>query len=172
MASVSGLSLPHRIEVRDRAVHAAMLGVKNAASVHYTQGPQRWEGIAKKLNARMGQYPNYADCSAFVTWCLWNGLVVPKFPKFVTRDIVNGANWTGGYTGTLLAHGKEVHHLSSVQRADVVIYGNGGTGEHTAIIVGRRADGHPMVVSHGSEPAPFFCAYDYRKDIMCIRRYV
>lgn len=169
MASVSGLSYQHRIQARDRAVGAAMLGVKNAANVHYTQGPQRWEGITKKLNARMGQYPHYADCSAFVTWCLWNGLVVPGL---VTRDIVNGANWAGGYTGTLLAHGKEVHHLENVQRADVVIYGNGGTGEHTAIIVGRRKDGHLMVVSHGSEPAPFYCAYDYRPDVMCIRRYI
>ena len=169
MASVSGLSYKHRIQARDRAVGAAMLGVKNAASVHYTQGSRRWEGIAKKLNARMGQYPHYADCSAFVTWCLWNALVVPGL---VTRDIVNGSNWSGGYTGTLLAHGKEVRHLENVQRADVVIYGDGGTGEHTAIIVGKRADGHPMVVSHGSEPAPFYCPYDYRPDVMCIRRYI
>ena len=29
-----------------------------------------------------------------------------------------------------------------------------------------------MVVSHGSEGGPYYVAYNYRTDIMCIRRYI
>jgi hypothetical protein len=29
-----------------------------------------------------------------------------------------------------------------------------------------------MVVSHGSEAAPFFVKYDYRSDVMQFRRYI
>lgn len=167
-ASASGLSLAHRIRARDRSVGAAVLAWHHAPQIHYTQGVQRWDGIHLHKNARIGQYPNFADCSAFVTWCLWNGL---DLSGLVSHDIVNGTNWAGGFTGTLLKHGKEVHHLASVQRADYIIYGNGGTGEHTAICVGHRASDHkPMVVSHGSERGPLYLPYDYRSDIMCWRR--
>jgi hypothetical protein len=168
MSSVSGLSRDHRIRARDRAVAAAILALHHAPQVHYTQGPQRWEGIHKKLNARLGQFPKHADCSSFATWCLWNGLHI----GFGLRDTVNGADWTGGFTGTMLGHGKQVHELSNVQRADCVIYGANPSGEHTAIVVGRASDGTPMVVSHGSEAAPFFVRYNYRSDIKQIRRYI
>jgi cell wall-associated NlpC family hydrolase len=177
MTSVSGLSLIHRVQARDRAVGAAMLGLSHAPNIHYTQDrpfeiaaqgrARRWEGIDARLNAKLGQYPLYADCSAFVTWCLWNGLSIP----FGCRDTVNGAGWRGGYTGTLLAHGKQVRHDYNIQRADIVIYGNGGTGEHTAIVVGRRkSDGKTMCVSHGSEGGPYYVPIDYRIDIMQVRR--
>lgn len=168
MASVSGLARDQRIRARDRAVGAALLALHHAPQVHYTQMPARWEGINKKLNARLGQFPKNADCSSFATWCLWNGLQV----GFGLGDLVNGATWSGGFTGTMLSHGKRVHDVGRVQRADCVIYGNGGSGEHTAIVVGRSKNGIPMVVSHGSEAAPFFVPYNYRKDIMQIRRYI
>jgi hypothetical protein len=168
MASVSGLSKAHRIEARDRAVRAAMLGLDHRAELHYTQGPLRWQGIDKKYRSQVGQYPRYADCSSFATWCLWNGL----FVKFGVRDTVNGAAWRAGYTGTMLNNGKEVQHEYSVQRGDCVIYGRGAPGVHTAIVVGRRTDGKIMVVSHGSEPGPFYVPFDYRSDILSIRRYI
>jgi hypothetical protein len=168
MASVSGLSRDHRIRARDRAVAAALLALHHAPQVHYTQKPARWEGINKKLNARLGQFPKNADCSSFATWCLWNGLHI----GFGVRDVVNDANWTAGFTGTMLSNGKRVNDVSSVQRADCVIYGTGAPGHHTAIVVGRAKDGTPMVVSHGSEAAPFFVKYNYRPDIMQIRRYI
>jgi hypothetical protein len=169
--SVSGLSREHRIHARDRAVQAATLALHHAPVIHYTQGPQRWEGIHQHKNARVGQFPHYADCSAFVTWCLWNGLVLSGFTR---RDLVNGENWGGGYTGTMLDHGKAVQHLGNVQRGDAVIYGHGSPGEHTAIVVGRSrgGTGKPMVISHGSEAGPFFLPYDYRDDVMGFRRYI
>jgi len=169
MSSVSGLSATHRIQARDRIVAAAMLGLRNADAINYTQGPARWEGIAQHRNARLGEFPHNADCSAYATWCIWNGLVLGGF---TTKDTVNGSNWTGGYTGTMLSHGKQVQHEYSVQRGDCAIYGNGGTGEHTAIVVGRRKDGTIMVVSHGSQAGPFYLPLHYRPDLMQIRRYV
>jgi hypothetical protein len=167
MASVSGLSAKNRIKARDLAVNAAMLTYRHREVVHYTQGPQRWSGIDKDLKAYKGEYPKYIDCSAFATWCIWNGL-----DHFGVRDTVNALNWKAGYTGTMLNHGKRVVHLSNVIRGDCVLYGRpGSTGAHTAIIVGRLK-GTPMVVSHGSEAGPFYLPYNYRSDIMSIRRYI
>lgn len=168
MSSVSGLSKPHRMEARDRAVKAAILGFKRSQYIHYTQTAARWEGINKRHNAQQGNYPRNADCSSFATWCIWNGLYVP----FKARDTINGTNWRSGYTGTMLNHGKLVENLNSVQRGDCVIYGpHGSVGRHTAIVVGWR-DGKIMVVSHGSEGGPYYVRYDYRSDIMQIRRYI
>jgi hypothetical protein len=168
MASASGLSKSHRIVARDRAVQAAMLGLRNAGVVHYTQGAKRWDGINQKLNARKGQFPRYADCSAYATWCLWNGLYLP----FNVRDTVNGAAWKAGYTGTMLNHGKPVQHLENVMRGDCVIYGQPGTtGKHTAIVV-AVVKGVPYCVSHGSEAGPFYVRWNYRSDVQSIRRYI
>jgi hypothetical protein len=172
MPSVSGLSAPHRILARTGAVNAAHLGLKNAAALHYTEGPRRWDGIHLHKDARKGEFPQYADCSAFVTWCLWNGLYL----EFGVRDTVNGAHWLEGYTGSMLDHGKEVVHEANFQRADYVIYGSGAPGKHTALIVGRALglsnvkDGVPMVISNGSEAGPFFLPWNYRSDIMQVRR--
>lgn len=168
MASVSGLSATRRADARRRARDAALLGYRNAAKIHYTQGSRRWDGINDTDYSAKGEYPNYADCSAYATWCLWNGLYVP----YKVRDTVNGAAWKAGYTGTMLANGKPVVHLKNVLHGDCVIYGKkGSTGAHTAIVVGK-AKGQIMVVSHGSEGGPYYLPYNYRTDIMSIRRYI
>ena len=165
--SVSGLSFEHRVHARDRARDAALLGLRHAPSIHYTQTSRRWEGIDKHLTSRNGEYPKNADCSSFATWCLWNGLYVP----YHCRDTVNGAHWDGGFTGTMLQHGKRVVHLHNVLRGDLVLYGGGPNAHHVAIVVGWR-NGVPMVVSHGSEAGPFYLPYNYRGDVREIRRYI
>lgn len=167
MASVSGLSRDHRIRARDRTVQAAMLALRHAPKVHYTQGPKRWDGIAKRRNARTGEFPTHADCSSFATWCLWNGLRL----SFGLPDLVNGVGWSAGYTGTMLSHGKQVRHLGNVMRGDCVLYGSGFPGQHVTIVVGI-VGGVPMVVSHGSESGPFYVKYNYRADVLQIRRYI
>lgn len=163
MASVSGLSAPHRIRARDLAMKAAFLGLRNAPSLHYTQGNRRWEGINNNLKAWRGQFPHYADCSAFATWCLWNGL-----DHYGVRDTVNGQRWKAGYTGTMWTHGKQVRKRSNVLRGDLALYGNpfGATG-HVAICVGGG-----KVISFGSEAGPFLLPIDYRADVRQIRRYI
>lgn len=166
-AAVSGLSPQRRAVAREIAVTAAMLGYHNAPNVHYTMGARRWQGIDLDLKAYRGEYPRYADCSAFVTWCLWNGL-----DHYNIRDTVNGAAWKAGFTGTMLSHGKRVLHAENWLPGDAVIYGvKGTTGEHTAILVDCDRP-VPLVVSHGSEGAPYLLPWNYRSDAIDIRRYV
>lgn len=157
-----------RTVARRAAVNAAWLGYSHKSVLHYTQGSRRWEGIRDTRYSARKEFPNYADCSAFVTWCLWNGLYVP----YKKPDVVNGADWKAGYTGTMLSHGRPIKSLKNIRWADVVIYGVSGTvGKHTAIIVGKK-NGVPMVISHGSEAGPYYLPYNYRSDIQSIRRYI
>src|SRR5215217_6918735 len=154
MPSVSGLSRDQRIQCRERVVQAALLGLNNISQVHYTQDARRWSGIASHRSARIGQFPTHSDCSSFATWCLWNGL----FLGFGLPDLVNGAGWTGGFTGTMLDHGKRVQHSSSALRGDCVFY---DSVPHVTIVVGRD-NGVPMVISFGSEAGPFYLRFNYR----------
>jgi hypothetical protein len=168
MASYSGLNKQQRIRCRDRVVQAALLAYNRKGNCHYTRGGRRWDGIANHRNARRGQYPYYTDCSAFVTWCLWNGLKL----SFNKDDIVNKCAWKAGFTGTLIKNGKRVTKIGSVQRGDVMIYGQRGTnGSHAAIVV-KVVKGVPYVISMGSESGPHYVRYNYRRDLMQIRRYI
>ena len=163
-----GMTAKQRTRARRIAVRAALLGKVHAPAIHYTQGGSRWQGIADTRYSQRNQFPNYADCSAFVTWCLWNGLYIP----YRKPDVVNGANWRAGYTGTMIAHGRPIRQIKNVRWADAVLYGApGSTGRHTAIIV-KTSGGTPMVVSHGSEGGPYYLPYNYRSDIHSIRRYI
>lgn len=138
---------------RERAVRAAMLGVSHCANINYTQGPSRWEGISSGYRSFKGQYPRNADCSSFVTWCLWDALGGQK----AGGDIVNGASWKAGYTGTQCSHGKQVS-LARAQPGDLVFYaGSNGVVNHVAMLV---APGR--VVSHGSQPGPMLLNATYR----------
>lgn len=161
--SVSGLNHAHASHARELAVRAAVLGLNHAPSVHYTQGPERWEGISHNLKAWRGEYPHHADCSAFVAWCIWNGL-----HHYGVRDTVNGADWRYGYTGSMVE--KMVRVRGPRNRADAVVYGDprGGSG-HTALVVGHR-NRKLMVISFGSEAGPFYLPWDYRSDIYGVFR--
>lgn len=158
--SVSGLSPAHRQTAVNMALQAAVLGYHHADAIHYTQGPQRWSGIDGHKKAWRGEFPSYADCSAYVTWCLWNGLDHFRYP-----DIVNHEHWRAGYTGTLLEHGQKVY--GNPMPGDAVIYGSSWPGEHTALYTGGG-----LVVSHGSESGPHLIPMRYRSDIISIRRYI
>lgn len=160
--AVSGLTRAQRINVRDHAVEAAVLSIRNAPRIHYTQGAQRWQGIARKLVAAKGQYPTQGDCSSMATWWLWNGLRI-----YGVRDVVNGAAWTAGYTGTQLTHGKRVVHRSNWQRGDLLIYGRGFPGAHVCMYLGGG-----YAASHGSEAGPFKVRWDYRSDLLQVRRFI
>ena len=74
-------------------------------------------------------------------------------------------------TGTMLEHGLAVQYPANVLPGDCVIYGSGPPGVHCAVIV-DMVNGTPMVISHGSEPGPFYLVYDYRPDVLQIRRYI
>jgi hypothetical protein len=151
---------------------AALVGLKNATALHYTEGDTRWMGIEKHLLSEKGEFPTEADCSSFATWCLWNGL----FVRFSQPDNVNGEDWKAGYTGSLVDHGMPVAKLSEVAWGDLVIYGDGVSDtKHTAVITNvgtKSAGGVPHVVSNGSEGGPYWLPYNYRSDIVCVRRYI
>ncbi len=163
-ASASGLSSEQRIACRDRVVQAAKLACKHEPEIHYTQDARRWDGIDHRHNAALGQYPSYADCSSFVTWCLWNGLYL----KYHLPDKVNGTNWRAGYTGTMKSHGLGVRiDPQSILPGDCVFY---SSPSHVAIVVSKPR-GVPMVVSHGNEKGPTYRKYNYRTPEQ-IRRYI
>ena len=104
----------------DRAVQAAMVAYTHKPSLHYTRGGARCDVIAaNRRNARAGQFPDYADCSAYATWCLWNGLAL----IFHRPDVVNGETSRAGYGGTMLGHGKQ-QTVGNCLPGDVVIYGH------------------------------------------------
>jgi hypothetical protein len=157
--SVSGLSPAHARQAVNLTLQAAVLGLHHAPAIHYTQGSSRWQGIDHDLKAWRGQYPTEADCSSFATWCLWNGL-----DHFHHSDTVNGEHWRAGYTGTLLQHGK---HVSTPLPGDLILYGTGFPGEHTAVYTGGG-----LVVSHGSEAGPLLLPWRYRSDVMAVHRYI
>lgn len=164
--SVSGLNSRERANARRLILQGAELGLARAASLHYTQGAKRWEGIDKGLRAWKGQCPEWADCSAFATWVLWQGLY-----HYGIRDVVNGAGFKAGYTGTMWTRGKRVVHDSSIKIGDLALYGDpfGRTG-HVAIV----ADLKPTirVISFGSDPGPFDLPLRYRSDLRQVRRYI
>lgn len=157
--SALGLSVSDAIVARGLAISAFNLLYHHAPAVHYTQGARRWDGINRNLKAFQGQYPNYADCSAAFTWAWWNGLA-----HIGVGDILNGLDFSAGYTGTLLLHGTPVE---TPVRGCAVIYGTRWPGEHVAMY-----DDNGRVYSHGSEAGPFYLDMHYRTDILSIRQYV
>jgi NlpC/P60 family protein len=157
-----GLKALQRIRARDLTIQAAQIALRNHEKIQYTMKWPRWDGIRRNRKAWRGEYPRFQDCSSFATWCLWNGL-----DHFGIGDVVNGARWQGGYTGTMLNHGERVTR-ASVLRADLLFYPRATDGriDHVAIYIG---DG--MVITHGSEPGPSKRRMDYRP-IVQIRRYI
>jgi len=152
---------------RARVVRAAIFGHKHEPEVHYTMGPRRWDGITNRCRTHAGRFPRFADCSSYVTWCIWDALGGPN----AGADIVNGQQWTGGYTGTMRDNGRRLpgsvsQQLAAAAPGDLVHYG-GGTGKHVTIVVGSN-----KVVSHGSEGGPYLINPDYRNDIAEVRRYI
>jgi hypothetical protein len=158
----TGLSATHRVKARDLMMEAAALGYERRASLHYTQGVLRWQGINQRDKAWRNQCPHYGDCSSFSTWCGWNGL-----DHYHLRDYFNGLRWHAGYTGTLLTHGVRVDGRWGLVRGDLLIYGNGFPGKHVAIAVGGG-----MAISFGSEIGPLRVRVNYRPDLMQARRFI
>jgi cell wall-associated NlpC family hydrolase len=164
--SVSGLSREHVKKAVNGTLQAAIVSLHHASESHYahpdnpSESELRWQGIDRRRVASRGQFPVWTDCSSFLGWCYWNGLYLRGHHS----DIINGERWLGGYTGTMLEHGRGV---SEPIPGDAIIYGNGGTGEHAALYTGGG-----LVVSHGGDPGPLLLPWRYRPDVMSIRRYI
>ncbi|MDQ1740821.1 MAG: hypothetical protein QOE53_2473 [Pseudonocardiales bacterium] len=161
LAAAARLTPQQRASAQAVVLKGARLLLEHAAQVHYTMGEQRWEGINDKRYVRDGQFLRYGDCSSTATWLLWNAL----FAHLGMGDVVNGAGWRAGYTGTMLDHGRPVPE-SAVEVGDLVIYGAGAPGKHVTVCLGGG-----MVFSHGSDPGPYKLPLRYRSDVLSIRRY-
>lgn len=156
-----GLGATKRYNTRQRAGRAAVTGYKHRGVIHYTQGGKRWDGIRTRDHALEGDYPNWADCSAYVTWCYWDATRMYKL-----GDFVNGAGWRAGFTGTMVRHGVQISYNKLIT-GDAIFYG--GTWSrphHVAIYIGKG-----LVISHGSESGPLLLRWNYRPVNHC-RRYI
>jgi hypothetical protein len=152
-----------RVRARRIAVASFRLAYQHAPQVHYTMGSGRFGGIRAGLRYADGRYPTNEDCSSMYTWALWNALTSVAGMGF--PDVVNGADFKAGYTGTLLSHGERVDNRIP---GDAVIYGSGFPGKHVAMV----AEDTDMVYSHGSEAGPFYVRWNYRSDVMQTRRFI
>lgn len=150
---------------RNEVLHACKLMLQHPANIHYTQGPDRWEGINKQDHAAHGQYPKHGDCSSTATWILWCALYGGP-GGYHLNDLVNRQNWQAGYTGTMLQHGRHIKSAPNLKVGDLVIYGP-GTGEHVAVYIGGG-----YVFSHGSEGGPYKLRWNYRSDVNRFKRYI
>jgi hypothetical protein len=153
-----GLTDPQKSASRARTLHALWLGANHRSVVHYTQGSLRWQWRWRR--AAQGEYPNYADCSAYSTWGLHEGTL-----PYRLGDYVNGAGWSAGYTGTMVQHGVRISRPALV--GDCVFYGGSySVPAHVAEYIGNG-----LVISHGSEAGPLVVPWNYRP-VNQVRRYI
>lgn len=146
-------------QTKRQLVDAVERCVDHAPLMHYTQTPDRWEGITKDLRSVEGEFPKHGDCSAWATWLIWSA-VHEHLKAIGGKDFVNGQSWAAGHTGTLVKCGRKVT-LNDLRIGDLVFYGDEGWRPgHVAVYVGQ---GH--VGSFGSEPGPFILPVRYRSDV-------
>lgn len=164
---VSGLNDAQAFHARRVIIKDVHNMMQHKSIIHYSQGPDRWEGIDRRCTHLNGTFPLHADCSSTLTWLIWDAIA----RSYHVHDLVNHDNWRAGYTGTAQTGGKRVKHDSNLLIGDGIFYGDqgGGVSEHTAIYIGG---GH--VFSHGSEAGPFILPIDYRPDRRreLMRRYI
>jgi hypothetical protein len=157
-----GLDRRQRYAIRGKAMDAAVVAYHHHGVMRYSEGPDRWSGIAGDKRAYRGQYPQAADCSAACSWILWDATRAERL-----GDFVNGVGWSGGFTGTMTSYGQQVRE-SELLRADLVFYGGSlQVPAHVAMYIGNG-----RVFSHGSPGGPRILPVHYRSDVTQFRRYI
>lgn len=170
-ASYSGLDPRDRATARRLFIKGVQVLMDHPAQLHYSQDMElRWEGIDDEIipwtrTGRLnGKYPKHGDCSSTGTYLLWLALA----HHFHLPDRVNGQSWDAGYTGTLIDHGKVVHDPRNLKVGDAIIYGSSRENtKHVAWSIGGT-----RAFSHGSEGGPYIVEWDYRRDVVGMRRYI
>ena len=113
--------------------------------------PARWRG----------EFPRYADCSALVTWILWQGL-----GHFRVPDVVNGANWHAGNITRCCRTGVRSGAASRVEARRPRVLPLRRSPPRGALH--RRRQGGQLRDARG----PAKLTIDYRADLHSIRRYI
>jgi hypothetical protein len=115
---------------------------------YYTQGSARWAGVTAVLGkvkvTRGAPRLKSGDCSAgYTRWVLWG---LQQHLGRIPHDIVNGTNWTAGYTGTISVVCKRVY---APRIGDAILYGSGTFSHVTGVYdVAQR-----LCISHGRDKA-------------------
>lgn len=110
---------------------------------YYTQGAMRWQGVNAifgKVAVIKGTIPRLkgGDCSAGYTRWVLHGL--QQSLGRVPRDIVNGADWRAGYTGSIY---RVCQRVTTPKIGDAILYPDHVTG---IVDVAKRE-----CVSHGRD---------------------
>lgn len=119
---------------------------------YYTQGAARWQGVAavygKVKVTKTIPLLRGGDCSAgYTRWMLW---ALQQHLGRVPHDVVNGASWRAGYTGTIAA---VCTRVTDPQIGDAILYGGGAPYTHvTGVIdVNKR-----LCISHGRDKTEIY----------------
>jgi len=144
---------PKRPTFEDAFRQIAVQDDKLDGEEYYTQGAMRWQGVdavyGKVAILKTAPRLRGGDCSAgYTRWILW---ALQQNLGRVPHDIVNGARWQAGYTGTIQA---VCQHVTTAKVGDAILYPNHVTGvfdvaARTCISHGRNAaeiygwDSHP-----------------------------
>lgn len=134
---------PNRPSFEDAFLRIAHQDDQLDGEEYYTQGAARWQGVNAvygKTKVLRGIIPKLksGDCSAGYTRWVLHGL--QQSLGRVPRDIVNGAEWRAGYTGTIMA---VCERVTLPRIGDAILYPNHVTG---VVDVAKR-----LCVSHGTD---------------------
>lgn len=146
---------PDRPTFNEAFLKVAQQDDKLDGEEYYTQGSARWQGVTAvygKVAVIHGTYPRLksGDCSAgYTRWVL---IALEQSLGRVPRDIVNGADWRAGYTGSIY---RVCQHVQTPKIGDAILYPNHVTGvydvkDRTCISHGRdRAEIVDWDAHHG-----------------------
>ena len=120
---------------------------------YYTQGSARWQGVTavygKVKKTTVIPKLRGGDCSAgYTRWVLWG---LQQHLGRVPHDVVNGASWRAGYTGTIVVVCK---HVSEPQIGDAILYGSSTS--NTTHVTGVYDVGQRTCISHGRDRAEIY----------------
>ena len=130
------------------------------AAFAYHHAPRHYNNTVQTLRCQ-GWYqriapPNmwwYEDCSGYALHCMWVAAGKPRTDSGL-------AGWWGGWTGSMLEHGKTVS-VRNAKPGAMVFYNN-----HVAIYGGNE-----KVFTHGHEGGPYWTSMYYRTDVQRIVEY-
>jgi hypothetical protein len=125
----------------------------NDTAQYYTQGSARWQGVTavygKVKVTKVIPVLRGGDCSAgYTRWVLW---ALQQHLGRVPHDVVNGASWRAGYTGTIVVVCKRV---TEPQIGDAILYGSNTS--NTSHVTGVVDVNKRLCVSHGRDKTEIY----------------
>jgi hypothetical protein len=120
----------------------------NDQAQYYTQGAARWQGVSavygKVKVTKTIPLLRGGDCSAgYTRWVLW---ALQQHLGRVPHDVVNGASWRAGYTGTIVVI---CNRVETPQIGDAILYGSSPS--NTTHVTGVTDVEKRLCVSHGRD---------------------